>query len=183
MLRLMLRLMLLLRWMLRWALLLYLLLLPRVVMGHSLNWLLKLNSMCSMLLLLLLLGIHIMLCDLTLCNLHLLSRTDGLWLHAGLLRLLMSLKLSLNRLRLRLRPSLLMMLLLLDERMGRRHGLLFLEVGDGPAVPRKAAAEPSVVGRHHRRRAEILMEGTTEAGVVAEAEVVRDERIAKPMRC
>ena len=47
--------------------------------------------------------------------------------------------------------------------------------GADPAVPRKADAEPGVVGSHRRMRVELLREGTDEAGVAAEEEEVREE--------
>ena len=48
-------------------------------------------------------------------------------------------------------------------------------MGEGPVVSPKADAEPGVVGSRHRRRAELLMEGTTGVGVAAEEEEVREE--------
>ena len=41
---------------------------------------------------------------------------------------------------------------------------------EGPVVSAKADAVPGVVGSRHRRRAEIVMEGTNGAGEVAEEE-------------
>ena len=52
---------------------------------------------------------------------------------------------------------------------------------EGPVVPPKADAEPGVVGSRHRRRAEILMEGTNGVGEVAEEEG-REEGLAMPKR-
>jgi len=52
---------------------------------------------------------------------------------------------------------------------------------EGPVVPPKADAVPGVVGSRHRRRAEIVMEGTNGAGEVAEEEG-REEGLAMMMR-
>ena len=52
---------------------------------------------------------------------------------------------------------------------------------EGPVVPPKADAVPGVVGSRHRRRAEILMEGTNGVGEVAEEEC-REEGLAMMMR-
>ena len=52
---------------------------------------------------------------------------------------------------------------------------------EGPVVPPKADAVPGVVGNRHRRRAEIVMEGTNGAGEVAEEEG-REEGLAMMKR-
>ena len=54
-------------------------------------------------------------------------------------------------------------------------------MGEGPVVSPKADAEPGVVGRRQRRRAELMMEGTKGAGEVAEEEGQEEGR-AMPKR-
>ena len=54
-------------------------------------------------------------------------------------------------------------------------------MGEGPVVSPKADAEPGVVGSRHRRRAELLMEGTKGAEEVAEEEGQEEGR-AMPKR-